>query len=204
MAGKKSAGALSRMAGLLSVVALLTTGCGGGDRLSGGATRGGLVGTWTRAYIEASGRVVTCPNTLVVDGVLVDACVRGETLTLRNDGTYTIVYPAPKLINRSEESGTYSVSSNVLTMKRLTSSFDANGDNEIQSAETTTLSLVNDPNSLPVNPQQRIVYTFVLNDQGLSLTPVDNPATNSSGETVINADGTVNGIVANATSQYTQ
>lgn len=205
LAGKKSAGALSRIAGLCSVVALLTTGCGGGgDALSGGSTRGGLTGTWTRSFIEASGRGVTCPNSLVVDGVMVDSCVRGETLVLRNDGTYTMTYPAPKAINLSEETGTYSVSGSILTMKRLTSSFDTDVSGTIDDDETTTLELVTSSSAIPEHPQQRIVYSMTLNDRGLFLTPIDNPSTNASGETIVNSDGTVNAFVAPATSQYTQ
>jgi hypothetical protein len=204
LAGKKTVGALSRMAVLFSVVALLTTGCGGGDRLAGGTGRNGIQGTWTRSFIESSGSVVTCPNSLVVDGIQVDSCVSGETLILRDDGTYAITYPAPKLINGGFETGTYSVSGNVLTLKRLTSTFDANGDNEISTGETTTLNLVTDPANIPGNPQQRVVYTYLLNDQGLSLTPASNPTTDGSGATIVNADGTVNASVPNATSQYVQ
>ncbi len=202
MAGIKSAGALSRVAGLFSIVALLTTGCGSGDRLNSAANRSGLVGTWTRSVIEASGRVVTCPNSLTVDGILIDSCVSGEMLTLRNDGTYTITYPSPKFINLSTEDGTYSVSKNVLTLKRLTSSFDTNGDGIIGNGETTTLSLVTNASSIPANPQQRLVYTFDLSVQGLSLTPVLNPTTDASGQPIVNGDGTVNASEPNAVSQY--
>jgi hypothetical protein len=204
LAGKNSAGRLARIAGLFSVVALLTTGCGGGDGdpLSGGSTRGGLTGTWLRSSIEASGRNVSCPNSLVVDGLQIDSCVRGETLVLRNDGTYSITYPAPKLINLATESGTYSFSNNILTLKRLTSSFDTNGDGFIGNGETTTLSLVTNSSSIPTNPQQRVSYTVVLDDRGLTLTPIQTATANASGETIVNSDGTVNSSVADATSLY--
>jgi hypothetical protein len=206
LAGKNSAGRFARFAGLFFAAALSIAGCGGGDgdALSGGLSRGGLVGTWTRTYIESSGRVVSCPNSLVVNGLQIDSCVRGETLVLRSNGTYTITYPAPKLIKLSTEDGTFSSSDGRLTLKRLTSSFDSNGDNVIDANEVTTLSLVTDPANLPENPQQRIVYSYVLNDEGLILTPVNSATTNSSGAIIVNSDGTVNTNVADAISRYTR
>lgn|GEM_PF-6108312 len=198
----KRIGQLATMVGAISLLSLLTVGCGSGDSLSAVGGGGSLTGTWLLSALQNSGRLVTCPNDLVVDGIRVDACVTGETLVLRDDRTYTQTFPPDKFGKLTVVNGTYSTSGGRVTFKSLTSGFDSDGDGIIGAGETTALSPVTDPNNVPASPQQRFVADVVVTVTEMTVTQIAFPTTEASGLPVVNSDGTVNAPVTSAQMVY--
>jgi hypothetical protein len=200
-------GVLARAMGLFCAIPLLLAGCSGGSNGTGGQSgRAALIGTWTKTGLNAQGRFVSCPNSITVEGVLIDSCVAGETVTFNNDGTYNIVYPAPRFINLANESGTWTLNNDsVLTMTRTTTGYDANNDGVITAPEMTDLASVSNPNAVPSNPRQRVVAQVSFSGgPTLNLLPIAQTEKDANGAFIVNSDGTVNATVTETNNIYTR
>jgi hypothetical protein len=205
LAGNRTAGVFACVMVLVGAISLLSAGCGGSSNNSGvQSSRAALVGTWTKSGLNARGRFVSCPNTITVEGVLVDSCVQGETITFNNNGTYSVTYPSPRFINLATESGNWTLIGNNLVMTRTSTGYDANNDNAIAAAEITDLVSVTNANGIPSNPRQRVVMQVRFVNGTLELTPVTQSVRDGSGNTVVNSDGTVNAEVNDSTGIYTR
>lgn len=205
LAGIRNVGVLARAMGLFCAISLLSAGCGGGSNRSDGQSgRAALIGTWTKTGLSARGRYVSCPNSISAEGVLIDSCVAGETVTFNNNGTYTIVYPAPRFINLTTESGTWTLNNNnILTLTRTATGYDANNDGVITTPEITDLASVTNPNAVPSNPRQRVVAQVSFSSgPTLNLLPVMQTEKDANGTVIVNSDGTVNASVTETNSIY--
>jgi hypothetical protein len=202
LAGIRKAGVWACAMGLVSAISLLTlVGCSGSSN-SGSQTRSDAFGTWVKTGVSSRGRFVSCPNSITIDGVLVDSCVHGELLQLNEDGTYSITYPPPRFINLTTESGTWTVNGSTLTLTRLQSGFDSNADGVIASGELTTLASVTDPNAVPENPRQSARFVLTFTNGTMELQAIPQETRDADGNVIVNGNGTVNATVADSTYIY--
>lgn len=196
-------------------LAFALAGCGSGSKGFTDSSQGKnpLLGTWLKRSLTFGDRSVSCPNSIdnsldksvtsvTQNNVVIDACGFDESVTFNADGTYKFIIPEPRFVHKTIEDGTYKVSGNTITLTRTKTSYDANGDNTIQSSEITTLTSVTDPNNVPLHPKQRVVLTYSISNGALNLTTVAQPTKDSNGVTIINSDKTVNAPVPGTTIEY--
>ena len=152
------------------LIAVLGVGCGssGGGLQSSRVGDNVLAGTWTRTGLSASGRSVSCPNTLTVNNIQVDSCTDTENITFNTDGTYTLSFPAPRFVRRYTESGTYSYRGGTLTLNRTRIGFDGNGDGVIDPATEVTAFAA-----------QTLVASVTLSGNSFTFTPTGSPSLTS-------------------------
>ena len=172
-------------AGLL----IFAAGCGGGgdDRAGFGNSDGSvsgtadLTGTWDLTGLAASGKSISCPsasnpntvqNILTVNNVEADRCIAGENIAFSGNN-YTITYPAPRFINLTVESGTYSVGGGSITLSRNSQGFDTNNDGIISASETTSVS-----------PEQKLTASLRVQNNVLTLVPQSSDSSNDIRRTV--------------------
>jgi hypothetical protein len=168
---------------MLACLALGLSGCGG----SGGGFQSSInasnpiIGSWTRSAVSVSGQTVTCPNSLAVNNIVIDSCAAGETLKFTSDGKYSLTYPVQRFGHVYAEFGLYKLAGSRLTLTRLTTGTDRDGNGLIDPATETT----------PVSPTQVVPGTFALNGdlKSFTLTP-DAPATGSGYTVPQTLDGT--------------
>lgn len=174
LAGRIQYGATAAImaAGLL----LFSAGCGGSGSNNAGFGNNGVVssstnlsGTYDLTGLSASGKAVVCPtstsnsgvgNVLTVNNVEADRCYIGENIVFGGGNTYTIIYPAPRFLNLTVESGTYSLSGNTLTLSRNRRSYDSNNDGIIAASEVVSIS-----------PSQNVSGSITLSNGTLTFTP---------------------------------
>lgn len=192
LAGLRKAGLFASALGLFIIgsVTLVTAGCGGDggdDFASNGPSRATLTGIWNKSGLAIPGREVSCPNTLTTNNVTVDACVNGERIEFKSDGSYVATYPAPRFLRLTTEEGTYSVDGDTLTLTRTRIGFDRNTDGLVNPAREVQ----------PVNPTQRVVYDIDISGNTMTLAAVQQPLTKSDGTTFTNSDGSINTAILN-------
>ena len=169
---------------ILGAALLLAGGCGGGSGFNnnGSISRAtDLTGTWDLSGLSAGGKPVSCPsaanvntvvNILTVNNVEADRCYIGENIAFSGN-TYTITYPAPRFLNLTIESGTYSFDGDTLILTRTTTSYDTNNDGIITADETTTVS-----------PSQKVTASFSVEGNILTITPQSSDSANDIRRTV--------------------
>lgn len=174
--------------GLIFSISTVVAGCGGGDDLSPTASAAAeLAGTWNKIGLDVEGRSVSCPNTLTVNNVIVDACAAGEgitfTATNATSGNYRLTYPASRFGNLTQETGRYEYSGgDTLTLSRTGVSYDANRDGQLDVAtEVSTIS-----------PTQRITYDIDIVGNIMTLQAIQGPLTKSDGTRFTNSDNSIN------------
>ena len=99
-------------------------------------------------------------NILTVNDVEADRCYIGENIVFGGGNTYTITYPAPRFLNLTVESGTYSLSDNTLTLSRNRRAMTLNNDGILAASEVASIS-----------PSQNVSGSITLTNGTLTFTP---------------------------------
>jgi hypothetical protein len=152
--------------------------------------------------LESGIRSVSCPNTLTENGIVVDSCGTGETISFASGNRYAMTYPAgtdSRFGRLVQESGTYTTGKGgEIIFRRTLFGADTNRDGVLQSSEQTSLTTATSGN-VSANPVRTIRATIALNSNRLTLTGINSINTNTNGQTIVNSDGTVSDNLSTAT-----